>query len=152
MICQPVCVLNMCRGILTCCDLALLQLTPHNALFWRSSTYLPPPAPPAPPTAPSQLTPQISQLIPSQAKDHRSATTTGNHLFRLSASALELRYPLNCNGLIGWIYRGTACQLSLNGIGLNGMKMNSPCSHRLLEMSTRIDRGPRLLVEMGMYA
>lgn len=32
------------------------------------------------------------------------------------------------------------------------MKMNTSCSHRLLEMSTRIDRGLRLPVEMGMYA
>lgn len=134
------------RALTCCCDPAPLQLTPHSALFWHSQTH------PQPPPPPSPLTPQISRLILSQAKDHRSATATGNHLFRLSASASELRYPLNCNGLIGWIYRGTACQLSLNGIRLNGMKMNSPCLHRLLEMSTRIDRGPRLPAEMGLYA
>lgn len=147
-------------GLLMICPLVcahyVLWLT--NLLLWSSSA----PAdatqcavltvPNLPPPQPSQLTPQISQLIPRQAKDHRFTTTTVNHLFRLSDSALELRYPLNCNGLIGWIYRGTACQLSLNGIGLNCMKMNSTCSHRLLEMSTWIDRGPRLPAEMGMYA
>lgn len=93
---------------------------------------------------PPQLTPQISWLIHSSAKHHCTTATMGNQLFRLSASALQLRYPLNCNRLIGGIYRGTACQLSLNEIRLNSMKMSCPCSLRLLEMSSRIDRGPRL--------
>ncbi len=54
------CVLTMSYGLLTCCcDPALLQLTPHNALFWQSPTY-PQPPPPHPHPHPTTTTTTVT--------------------------------------------------------------------------------------------